>query len=281
MPRAAYSMASARVSPMTACFATVGEASRNDLESVGRGDIHDRSSASLDHSWQKRASAAPDAFEINGHAAIPILIAHCEGVAKHIDASVVDEDVGRPKRGAGRVTHRGDRSGIGDVRSREKYACAGGFKFRRHRRAGIGIDFGHDDPGPFRGEATRDRRPDALTGARNNRRLSIQPTCHAVPHDSRIGVLRAAHSCASADLLSVSITADRAKLRSVSIPPMNLQKDRMFTCLEHSVDGRSTATRGGARRLLTAKPATSYQFLKKPSGEPSMNQDAARPVASG
>ena len=81
----------------------VGEASRDDLESVGRGDIDDRSAARLDHSRQKCARAAPDAFEIDGHAAIPILIAHCERIAKHIDAGVVDEDVGR------RQTRRGSR----------------------------------------------------------------------------------------------------------------------------------------------------------------------------
>ena len=86
--------------------------------------------------------------------------------------------------------HRGDRSGIGDIRWHEKRARARGFKFRRHRRAGLGIELGHDDPRPFGGEATRDRRPDALAGARDNRCLPIQPSCHAAPFRSMIGVVR-------------------------------------------------------------------------------------------
>jgi hypothetical protein len=82
----------------------------------------------------------------------------------------------------------------------------------------------------------------------------------------------------------------------------------MFTCLEHSVDGRSTATRCGVRPSLrtrrTRGPARLYlramesagasranaayrqagdglPLLEETSGVPSMNQDAARPVASG
>ena len=63
-------------------------------------------------------------------------------------------------------------------------------QLRRHGGAGFGVEFRYDDPGAFGDEAAGDRRPDSLTGAGDNRRLPIQPPCHAAPFHQTIDVVR-------------------------------------------------------------------------------------------
>ena len=151
----------------------VRETSRYDLESVGRGDVHDRSSASLDHSWVEMRGCSARRLRDRRTCSDPnpdrSLRADRE---TRLMPALLTNDVGRPKGGAGRVIHSGDRSRIGDVRRHEEYARPRLRAPARHSRACLGIDLRDDIRCPFRGEATYDRGSDAPTGSSDNRRSS-------------------------------------------------------------------------------------------------------------
>ena len=106
---------------------------------------------------------------------VPVALAHLQQRHAGIDAGIVDQDVGRSELANSLGHHRLDLGQLGDIGLYQVGAAARGLYLGRD---GLGarpvVEPGESHVGSLPGQCRRDRRPDALLGARHERHFPGQ-----------------------------------------------------------------------------------------------------------
>ncbi|KAH0445294.1 hypothetical protein KCU90_g486, partial [Aureobasidium melanogenum] len=174
----------------------VRKASRNDLECMRRRDIHDAARAAFDHARQHRATAVPYAVEIDREAAAPIVVGHCQRIAEHVDAGVVDQHVERAER-TFRLAHRVlNRRRLRHVRMHGQRTRTGlRLDLLRRLPRRFDIQLRQYDRRALARERECDRRADAAPGTGDQRNLVGEPLHFFAPARAMRNPLINAFAC--------------------------------------------------------------------------------------